>query len=105
MTNDRFRDAIRIHFGDRNDIDTKETLSILMRNHEFRIVKDRESGDIISCNPSQTQLDYAWNYLKYGIVENKGVEFRPDSPFSVEYIRDNVFRLRDKKTGRFVKKE
>ena len=104
ITNDRFRDVLHSDF-DKMDIHSKKQLGVLMRNRGYHSKYDYQEQSTVYVSPSQPQLDYAWNFLKYGIVENKGVEFRPDRDVSVEYINERSFRLRDKKTGRFAKKE
>ena len=55
MTNDRFRDAIDINFGDL-DVTSKKHLEILMRRRRFLTGKTVEGR--------QNQLDSAWGYLK-----------------------------------------
>jgi len=63
MTNDRFRDAIEIDFKDM-DIQTKEELETLMRIAGYRSKFDEIENRKKKLNPSQIQLDFAWEYLK-----------------------------------------
>ena len=61
MTNDRFREAISIDFGDLT-IDDKKQLSLLMRRRNYRVKK--VDGEYTNVFPSNAQLDYAWEYIK-----------------------------------------
>ena len=63
MTNDKFRDALTIDFGDIT-IEDKKQLEILMRVAGYRRVYSKEENRLIKLNPKQTQLDFAWQYLK-----------------------------------------
>jgi hypothetical protein len=105
MTNDKFRDAIEIHFGDRNDIDSINKLGILMRNHRFH------GKDI----PTQNQLDAAWNHLKnIGVIEKERPVYRktivrkkyrhyiPEKHYIIIPKGFKKQQVRDKKTGRII---
>lgn len=57
MTNDRFREALRLDFKGMK-LKDKNQLKTLMRIAGYRQTKDFKK------DPSQTQLDYAWGFLK-----------------------------------------
>ena len=63
MTNDKFRDAIEIDFGDM-DIEDKEELATLMRIAGYHTKWDEIKKRKIKVSPSQTQIDAAWKHLK-----------------------------------------
>ena len=100
MTNDKFRDAIELHFGDRTDIETKEFLGQLMRKRQFHYSGGEPKY------PTQKQLDAAWNYLK-GRETYTMTEETIKLPSFLRFERDsrNQEHYRNTKTGRFAKKE
>lgn len=131
MTNDRFRDAIYIDFGDL-DIETKQELSILMRrpatayrkkehttediddarhykSKGMQVEKVKGKAEYKYLQPvgvTQEQLDGAWNYLK-GLDKINYVKSREDyqpATRNVHYYHKQII-YRDKKSGRFVKQE
>lgn len=95
-----------MHFGDRNDINTKDRLAILMRNHRFH------GKDL----PTQSQLDAAWEHLKHiGVIEQERPVYREtvvEKPRYRHYIPEKHYiitprtfkkqQVRDKKTGRII---
>ena len=69
MTNDRFREAIEIEF-EGEDIETIKELETLMRHAGFNRKFDKEIDAWRKRNPTQTQLDFAWEYLKeIGVIK------------------------------------
>ena len=97
MTNDKFRDAIELHFGDRTDIETKEFLGQLMRKRYFHSVKGEAK------QPTQKQLDAAWNFLKgretYTITEERDIKREYYSIIPKGFKKQQI---RDIKTGRIL---
>jgi len=95
MTNDNFREALEINFGDL-DIEDKKHLEILMRRRGFI------TGTTF--RKKQNQLDSAWDYLKtLGGVEGEIIYTHTTRYMTGEYIKGRKARvIRDKK-GRFVK--
>ena len=65
MTNDRYRDQLEIDFSDM-DIETIEQLKVLMRIAGYNRKFDKEKNKLIKSNPTQKQLDSAWEYLNNG---------------------------------------
>jgi len=60
MTNSRFRNSIRLDFGNA-DIRTVQELRTLMRDKGYRRAKIK--GRIYDLDPTQKQLNGAWEYL------------------------------------------
>lgn len=88
MTNDRFRDSIEFHFGDRTDIRNKPFLGQLMRRREFF----NASNPKRRVRQSQKLVTSAWIHLKY-------------KPEQLDYVTPKGFKkvqIRDKKTGRIL---
>ena len=106
MTNDKFRDAIELHFGDRTDIKTKEFLGQLMRKRYFHSVKGEAK------QPTQKQLDAAWNYLKgretYTITEEtiakkeEKAYIYPEKPIFLRLKGFKKRQVRSSTTGRIL---
>lgn len=63
MTNDRFRDAIEIDFSGET-VESKKQLEILMRVAGYNRKWDADKKKLIKRNPTQEQLNFAWEYLK-----------------------------------------
>jgi hypothetical protein len=127
MTNDRFRDAIYVDFGDL-DIETKQELSILMRRpatayrrkenktedvedarhykqRGMTVYKKQGDKDYTYLQPvgvTQDQLDGAWDYLK-GKTMTKREDYKPPE-MNVHYYHKQII-FRDKKTGRFTHRD
>jgi len=97
MTNDKFRDAIELHFGDRTDIETKEFLGQLMRKRHFHDVSGKAKY------PTQKQLDGAWDHLKsretYVISEETQIQRERYTIIPRGFKKQ---QYRDKKTGRII---
>lgn len=88
MTNDRFRDSIEFHFGDREDIRNKQFLNQIMRKRRFF----NASNPNKRVRQSQKLTTSAWIYLKY----DKDM---------LSFIQPRGFKrtqIRDKKTGRIL---
>ena len=88
MTNDRFRDSIEFHFGDRNDIKNKQFLAQLMRKRRFFNAEDSRKR----ASQAQRLTTSAWIYLKYKREE-------------IVYIKPKGFKksqIREIKTGRIL---
>ena len=100
-----------MHFGDRNDIDTKNRLAVLMRNHRFH------GKDL----PTQKQLDSAWEHLKHiGVIQKERPVYKEKVVVRERVVRQRrkyytkkkyvhiipkgfkKTQIRDKKTGRIV---
>ena len=88
MTNDKFRDSIEFHFGDRNDIKNKQFLAQIMRKRQFfnaNMPRKRHSQ-------AQKLTTSAWIYLKYSREE-------------IVYIKPSGFKksqIREIATGRIL---
>ena len=63
MTNDRFREALTIDFSDMS-IEDRKQLEVLMRIAGYNRVYDKEKDEMVKKNPTQKQLDGAWEHLK-----------------------------------------
>lgn len=88
MTNDRFREALRIDTSDLEKADTKEAMGTLMRVAGYHTKYDKELKRKVKLSPTQLQLDYAWKFIK------KGQQFID----KIEYWK--VYTVTNKRTGK-----
>lgn len=97
MTNDKFRDAVEFHFGDREDIQSKKHLEILMRRRKFFNASNPEKR----IEQTQKLLDDAWAYLKEKEIKETHIA-KEYKDYSIEVVKGKTQRklVRDKKTGR-----
>jgi len=104
MTNDRFREALRLELTDDNFkpiFKTLKELKVLMRLKEFRVKWDKELKQPVAVEPTQKQLDYAYKYIKgysqVPITDYLNKEFVT--------IRGKTYaKYRDPVTGHYAKK-
>jgi hypothetical protein len=115
MTNNKFRDAVEVHFGDRKDIENKSFLSILMRKRGFHQIRDKKTKETYFAPPTQKQLDGAWNELKrIGSIKEEQIlvtkRKRHYRMITIDRSKHNVItpkgfkamQIRDRRTGRII---
>ena len=93
MTNNKFRDSIEFHFGDRTDVKNKQFLGQLMRKRQFfNADTDKRGGVQRLHRQTQKLTTSAWIYLKY---DEDQLIFITPTGFKKTQIRDI-------KTGRIL---
>lgn len=104
MTYDNFRNSVEVDFGDRNDIESKEYLNVLMRRRGYFNAKDSERRE----RQSIKLLDEAWNHLNnLGVVKRETYIITEEREVKRERysITPRGFKkrqIRDRKTGRIL---
>lgn len=105
MTNDKFREQITVDFASM-DVEGKSELGVLMRVKGYH--KKSHGKETYKYEPTQEQLDGAWDYLKAGYDWGEYRRYRPRVVAEeVDHvsIRLEGFKrrmIRDRKTGRIV---
>jgi len=105
MTNDRFREALRVQLTDERNrpiFKTIKELKVIMREKEFHVKWHKELKQPMPVDPTEKQLNYAYKYLK-GYSQVPLTDYL-NRELRISTLGKRYYQYRDPVTGRYAKK-